>query len=281
MPRRYFGTDGVRGPYGGPVVNEAFATGLGMAAARWLQARGVRSGRVLIGRDTRASSASLAAAVGAGILAGGGRPVALGIVPTPAVSRAVRLGGAALGAVITASHNPASDNGVKFFGADGAKLTDEDEMEIESHLPAPGGAAGPGGGDPAEMPGESVLESYVDAAARILPAGCLRGWKIALDTANGATCSSSPTVLWALGAEIAVSGGEARVRGVDRLIGAEVMATDLRASVSLVIAGLAANGETTVSRVYHLDRGFERLEEKLSACGAQVRRIKGDGEEPP
>jgi UDP-N-acetylglucosamine 1-carboxyvinyltransferase len=83
-----------------------------------------------------------------------------------------------------------------------------------------------------------------------------------------------------LGADIIVSGGEARVRGVDRLEGAPVMATDLRASVSLVIAGLAANGETTVSRVYHLDRGFERLEEKLSACGAQVRRIKGDGEEP-
>jgi UDP-N-acetylglucosamine 1-carboxyvinyltransferase len=83
-----------------------------------------------------------------------------------------------------------------------------------------------------------------------------------------------------LGADIIVSGGEARVRGVDRLEGAPVMATDLRASVSLVIAGLAANGETTVSRVYHLDRGFERLEEKLSACGAQVRRIRGDGEEP-
>jgi UDP-N-acetylglucosamine 1-carboxyvinyltransferase len=82
-----------------------------------------------------------------------------------------------------------------------------------------------------------------------------------------------------LGADILVSGGEARVRGVDRLEGAPVMATDLRASVSLVIAGLAANGETTVNRVYHLDRGFERLEEKLSACGAQVRRIKGDGEE--
>ncbi|HWU14709.1 MAG TPA: UDP-N-acetylglucosamine 1-carboxyvinyltransferase, partial [Caulobacter sp.] len=65
---------------------------------------------------------------------------------------------------------------------------------------------------------------------------------------------------------------------VERLEGAEVMATDLRASVSLVIAGLVARGETTVSRIYHLDRGFERLEEKLGACGAQVRRIKGDGE---
>ena len=81
-----------------------------------------------------------------------------------------------------------------------------------------------------------------------------------------------------LGADISVSGGEARVRGVDRLEGAQVMATDLRASVSLVIAGLAARGETMVNRVYHLDRGFERLEEKLSACGAQIRRLKEDGE---
>jgi UDP-N-acetylglucosamine 1-carboxyvinyltransferase len=82
-----------------------------------------------------------------------------------------------------------------------------------------------------------------------------------------------------LGADIVVSGGEARVRGVERLEGAQVMATDLRASVSLVIAALAARGETVVNRVYHLDRGFERLEEKLAACGAQVRRIKGDGAE--
>ena len=77
-----------------------------------------------------------------------------------------------------------------------------------------------------------------------------------------------------LGAEISVHGGEARVTGVDQLFGAQVMATDLRASVSLVVAGLAARGETVVNRVYHLDRGFERLEEKLSACGAEVRRIR-------
>jgi UDP-N-acetylglucosamine 1-carboxyvinyltransferase len=82
-----------------------------------------------------------------------------------------------------------------------------------------------------------------------------------------------------LGADIAVHGGEAKVRGVTALDGAQVMATDLRASVSLVIAGLAARGETVVNRVYHLDRGFERLEEKLSACGASIRRIKGDGAE--
>jgi UDP-N-acetylglucosamine 1-carboxyvinyltransferase len=81
-----------------------------------------------------------------------------------------------------------------------------------------------------------------------------------------------------MGADISVQGGEARVRGVKSLEGAQVMATDLRASVCLVIAGLAARGETMVNRVYHLDRGFERLEEKLGACGAQIRRIKGDGE---
>ncbi|MBN8528499.1 MAG: UDP-N-acetylglucosamine 1-carboxyvinyltransferase [Caulobacterales bacterium] len=79
-----------------------------------------------------------------------------------------------------------------------------------------------------------------------------------------------------LGAEISVHAGEARVTGVESLRGAQVMATDLRASVSLVIAGLVAQGETTVGRVYHLDRGFERLEEKLSACGAVIRRIHGE-----
>ena len=82
-----------------------------------------------------------------------------------------------------------------------------------------------------------------------------------------------------LGADIHVHAGEAVVKGVPVLHGAQVMATDLRASVSLVIAGMAAEGETTVGRVYHLDRGFERLEEKLSACGADIRRIKGEANE--
>lgn len=82
-----------------------------------------------------------------------------------------------------------------------------------------------------------------------------------------------------LGADISVHAGEAVVKGVPALHGAQVMATDLRASVSLVIAGMAAEGETTVGRVYHLDRGFERLEEKLSACGADIRRIKSDTNE--
>ena len=82
-----------------------------------------------------------------------------------------------------------------------------------------------------------------------------------------------------LGADISVHAGEARVNGVERLTGAPVMATDLRASISLVMAGLVADGQTTVGRVYHLDRGFERMEEKLGACGADVRRVKGEADE--
>ena len=77
-----------------------------------------------------------------------------------------------------------------------------------------------------------------------------------------------------MGANIVVHGASALVRGVPKLTGAPVMATDLRASVSLVLAGLAAEGETVVNRVYHLDRGYERLEEKLAACGAQIERLK-------
>jgi len=80
--------------------------------------------------------------------------------------------------------------------------------------------------------------------------------------------------LMRMGANINVHGASALVRGVPRLTGAPVMATDLRASVSLVIAGLVAGGETIVNRVYHLDRGYERLEEKLSACGARIERLR-------
>jgi phosphoglucosamine mutase len=200
MQRNYFGTDGIRGPFGGPVVNEAFVARLGLAAARWLGSRGVRGGTVVIGRDTRASGPTLVHALGAGLLAGGAHPVTLGVVPTPAVARAVRLGGAALGAVITASHNPASDNGIKFFGPAGAKLSDADEAEIELLLGPPGEE--PPASAMGDIPVQAVLEPYIEAARGMLPAGSLRGWKVALDTANGATCVASPRVLEALGADV-------------------------------------------------------------------------------
>ncbi len=192
MKRIYFGTDGVRGPYGGPVVNEAFAARLGEATGRWAGGRG----RVLIGRDTRASGDALMRAVAAGLAAAGMEPVSLGVLPTPAVARAVRLSNATLGVVITASHNPAADNGIKFFASTGIKLTDEDEARIESLLPA----------EPlaplAALPESAGVADYISAASGLLPAQSLAGWRIVLDTANGATAATSPAVLRALGAEV-------------------------------------------------------------------------------
>lgn len=192
MNRQYFGTDGVRGPYGGPLINESFAARLGYAAA----AAVARPGRVLIGRDTRGSGAALEAAVARGLRAGGLEPVSLGVTPTPAVARAVRSAGAVLGVVITASHNPAADNGLKFFGPDGCKLTDEEERRIEQLLPAAVAAA------PGALPELDAGGPYRAAAGAVLPAGALAGWRLVLDTANGATCATSPAVLRALGAEV-------------------------------------------------------------------------------
>src|SRR4051812_1051381 len=103
MKRQYIGTDGVRGIFGGPLINVEFAERLGVAVARWLNG----NGSVLIGRDTRASGSMLEEAIARGLCAGGLKPISLGVVPTPAVARAVVKAGAVLGVVITASHNPA------------------------------------------------------------------------------------------------------------------------------------------------------------------------------
>jgi len=215
MSRLYFGTDGVRGLYGGPLVNETFAERLGFAAARWLGG----AGRVLIGRDTRHSGPALEAALARGLRAGGATPLSLGVVPTPAVSRAVRLEAAALGVVITASHNPAADNGIKFFGPSGVKLTDEQEERIEGLLPAapqPGAA----GSAAVDVVGGAAA-AYIAAAQALLPPRALTGWRIVLDTANGATAATSPAVLRALGAEVTGLGDAPDGRNINAGVGSE------------------------------------------------------------
>jgi phosphoglucosamine mutase len=196
MKRQYFGTDGVRGSYGGALMNPGFVARLCAAAGLWCRRRHPSGGRVLIGRDTRASGEPLLAALAAGLVSAGLEPVSLGVVPTPAVSLAVRNEGAVLGVVITASHNPAKDNGIKFFAPGGYKLTDEQEHAIEQILPV--------------LPPELAVtvedhdaeQAYVDAVVALLPAGALEGWRIVLDTAHGATCVTSRRVLQGLGAEV-------------------------------------------------------------------------------
>jgi phosphoglucosamine mutase len=216
MSRKYFGTDGVRGSYGGPIVNEEFASRLGFAAGSWLE----RKGRVFIGRDTRFSSPSLESAVMHGLKSAGADPVSLGVLPTPAVARAVRLEGAVLGVVITASHNPAGDNGIKFFGPGGVKLTDDEELALEGLLPPsmrlPELSSASSNGT-----GERAVASYVSAASQLLEPESLRGWTIVLDTANGATCGTTPVVLRALGARVIGIGDVPDGRNINAGVGSE------------------------------------------------------------
>lgn len=219
MTRKYFGTDGVRGPYGGPVINENFASRLGFAVATWLRQKTnlgpAKPLAVLIGRDTRFSGAALETAIVRGLYSGGAQPVSLGVLPTPAVSRAVREQRAGLGVVITASHNPADDNGIKFFGPSGMKLTDEHELEIESMLP--------GAAITASVPFEATdgVQAYIMATSQLLPKHALAGWRIVLDTAHGATCATSPQVLRALGAEVSAIGNSPDGRNINAGVGSE------------------------------------------------------------
>lgn len=212
MKRQYFGTDGVRGPFGGPVINVSFAARLGYAAGTWAGGRGT----ALIGRDTRASGESLAAAVAAGLRAAGMEPIMLDVLPTPGVARAVRSEGATLGVVVTASHNPASDNGIKFFSGTGIKLTDADELAIESLLPPDPRPARPG-----PIVHRALCEPYLAAALALLPAAALAGWKVVLDTANGATCATSPEVLRRLGAEVVGIGDVPNGLNINEGVGSE------------------------------------------------------------
>jgi phosphoglucosamine mutase len=217
MKRQYFGTDGVRGPYGGPVINEAFAERLGVAAARFVS-RQTHTGeqRVLLGRDTRASGQSLLHAVSSGLASVGVESAVLGVVPTPAVAAALVRERAALGVMITASHNPASDNGIKFFSRGGIKLSDQQEAEIERLLPDE---------QPTVIYNRSRhldgLRSYLDNVKQLLPAKALAGWKIVLDTANGATCMTSPIVLRELGADVVTLGDTPDGHNINAGVGSE------------------------------------------------------------
>ena len=222
MDRIYFGTDGVRGPYGGPIINEEFVARLGAAVVAWLRGSGEdveagSVGQVLIGRDTRASGAALEVALAAGLRSAGATPISLGVLPTPAVALATNASGARLGVVITASHNPACDTGIKFFGPHGVKLTDEDEAIIEGFLKE---GIEFSAAEPIEVSDQAVTD-YIRSAGNYLPAGALNGWEIALDTANGATSKTSPEVLRGLGAEVIGIGDSPDGMNINAEVGSE------------------------------------------------------------
>lgn len=199
MSRKYFGTDGIRGLVGQTPITPEFALKLGWAAGKVFAENGNK--KVLIGKDTRISGYMLETALESGLIAAGVDVGLLGPMPTPAISYLTRTFRADAGIVISASHNPYYDNGIKFFSSAGTKLPDEVELEIESMLEQ----------DISCVPSEKLGKAFRigDAAGRYIEfcksrfsQQSLRGMKIVVDTANGATYHIAPNVFKELGADV-------------------------------------------------------------------------------
>ncbi|WP_137131638.1 phosphoglucosamine mutase [Rhizobium sp. FY34] len=209
MARRYFGTDGIRGQSNVFPMTPDLAMRVGIAVGTLFR-RGNHRHRVVIGKDTRLSGYMLENALVAGFTAAGLDVFLLGPIPTPAVAMLTRSLRADIGVMISASHNPFADNGIKLFGPDGYKLSDELEMEIEELLdkdlysqlakPAEIGRAKRVDGD---------IYRYIEFVKRTLPRDVtLHGLRIAIDCANGAAYKVAPTALWELGADVVTIGNE-------------------------------------------------------------------------
>lgn len=203
MSRKYFGTDGVRGTANSGAMTADMVLKIGMAAGN-LYKRGSHRHRVVIGKDTRLSGYMIEQALTAGLLAAGMDVFLFGPVPTPAVAMLTRSMRADLGIMISASHNPFQDNGIKIFGPDGYKLSDEQEHEIERMLDQPQSMelAAPAAIGRAKRI-EDAQARYIEFAKRTFPKDLsLDGLRVVIDTANGAAYKVAPTALWELGAEI-------------------------------------------------------------------------------
>ncbi len=207
MSPHYFGTDGIRGTFGEPPLDVPTLRRLGFALGRWLTMR--KPGRKLhlvAGRDPRLSGPAILAAVAEGLIALGHEVTDLGVVPTPAVPAALLEWKADFGLMITASHNPPGDNGVKLFDERGLKLDHLAEFEIEGWLDreqtptaAPLALA---------LPKADAVELYCRSRAAVLQPNALADWVIALDPGHGATCETTPEVFRRLGATVKIHAGE-------------------------------------------------------------------------
>jgi phosphoglucosamine mutase len=206
--RKYFGTDGIRGKVGEGVISADFVLRLGNALGRALTERNGRRPVVVIGKDTRISGYMFEAALEAGLVAAGADVQLLGPMPTPAVAFLTRTLGADAGIVISASHNPHYDNGIKFFSADGEKLDDATELALEAALDAPFTTV------ESERLGKAMrardaVGRYIEFCKASVPRGFdLRGLKIVLDCAHGATYHVAPLLFREMGAEV-ISIGDA------------------------------------------------------------------------
>jgi len=234
--RKYFGTDGVRGIVGGDRINAEFALRLGYAAGRVLARGAVSAGRptVVIGKDTRISGYMLESALEAGLSAAGVDVMLAGPIPTPAVAYLTRAWRLAAGIVISASHNPHYDNGIKFFSGAGTKLPDETEAAIEAMLDEPLGCADSAGLGRARRISDAAGR-YIEFCKSTFPNELdLQGLKIVVDAANGAAYHIAPHVFRELGAEVSVIGCEPDGFNINENVGATHPET--------LVAAVAAQG---------------------------------------
>ena len=206
MTRKLFGTDGVRGRANEFPMTAELALRLGAAAGRYFRTDGSRAHRVVIGKDTRLSGYMIETALTAGFTSTGMNVLLLGPVPTPAVGLLTPSMRADVGVMISASHNPATDNGIKLFGPDGFKLSDEAEAEIEALVASDIQPAQAQNIGRAKRIDDGRFR-YVERVKSTFPAGLrLDGLKVVVDCANGAAYRAAPEVLWELGAEVIALG---------------------------------------------------------------------------
>lgn len=201
MARQFFGTDGVRGRANTPPMTAETAMRLGAAAGRFFRRDGSAAHRVVIGKDTRLSGYMFENALTAGFTSTGMNVLLLGPVPTPAVGMLVGSMRADVGVMISASHNPHADNGIKFFGPDGFKLSDEAEAEIERIMEGDIALAEAGNIGRAKRIDDGLFR-YVERVKSTLGTLTLEGLKVVIDCANGAAYKAAPQVLWELGADV-------------------------------------------------------------------------------
>ena len=277
-----FGTDGVRGRANEGDMTAEMALRLGAAAGRYFrrEGTGLAAHRVVIGKDTRQSGYMLENALTAGLTSTGMNVLLLGPVPTPAVGLLARSMRADLGVMISASHNPADDNGIKFFGPDGYKLSDEAEAEIERMVSD--------GVAPADAPNigrakriDDGLGRYIEYAKTTVPPGMtLEGLKVVIDCANGAAYRAAPDVLSELGAEVVTVGVNPNGRNINLDCGSTATGTCAEAVVSHgADVGISLDGDADRVMILDADGNVadgDQLMALFAARWASEGRLRGN-----
>jgi len=280
MARKYFGTDGIRGLTNIAPMTAKMAMQVGMAAGAYFR-RGDHRHRVVIGKDTRLSGYMLENAMVAGFTAVGMDVTLVGPMPTPAVAMLTQSMRADLGVMISASHNPYSDNGIKLFGPDGYKLSDEAELAIEALIDSDVPLA-PAGDIGRAKRIEDARGRYIHFAKSTFPVDLtLDGLKIVVDCANGAAYNVAPSALWELGAEVVAIGVNPNGKNINDQVGStypQTMAETVVASGAAI--GIALDGDA--DRLIVVDEAGrvidgDQLMATIASGWARAGRLAGGG----